>query len=115
MPTFYADPNPIYFPAMRLISAITQAENASVTTTFDHGYFTGLVVRLDVPQEYGMYEINQQVGTITVTSDTTFTIDINSSTFQAFAVPADPIQAAQVVPVGEDNATLYLATVNTLP
>lgn len=115
MPTFYANPDPIYFPAMRLISAITQAYPALVTTTFAHDYATGLVVRLDVPQEYGMQEINKLVGTITVTSSTQFTIDIDTTQFQAFVVPGSPVQAAQVVPIGEVNETIYLATQNILP
>jgi hypothetical protein len=115
MPTFYANPDPLFFPAMRLISAITQAAQASVTTTFDHDYLTGLIVRLDVPQEYGMQEVNQKVGTIVVTSSTTFTIDIDTRTFQAFSIPGSPTQAAQVVPIGEDNSTVYLATRNLLP
>ena len=115
MPTFYANPNPIYYPGMRIITAITQAFPASVTTSFAHGYNTLLVVRLDVPDGYGMTNVNQSVGTITVTSSTTFTIDIDTRLFPPFSTPLGATQAAQVVPVGEDNSTVYLATQNTLP
>src|ERR1700679_995840 len=99
---YFAIQNPVYMPSIRLINAITQAENASVTTSFDHGYISGTVVRVDVPELFGMPQINQMAGTIAVTGDTTFTIDIDSRFYDPFVVP-DPIPPhtatwAQVVP-----------------
>ncbi len=118
-PRCYANPNPIYYPAMRLIEAITNAEIALVTTTFAHQYKDGLIVRLDIPSACGMQQANTLTGAIAVLSDTTFLIDIDTTNFDAFAIPVDPPAAvnicAQVVPVGEVNETLRNATVNTLP
>lgn len=118
-PRCYADPDPIYQPAMRLIAAITTENPAEVTTTFAHQYETGLVVRLDIPQACGMPQANGQTGAITVTADTTFLIDIDSTNYQPFVIPDDPPPyvniCAQVVPVGEVNEQLDQATRNVLP
>jgi len=115
----YANPLPTFQRAMRVISAITKANPAAVTTTFAHQYATGDIVRIDVPLGFGMQQINQQTGTITVTGSTTFTITIDTTSYDAFVVPSFPVgqahQDAQVVPVGEINANLQSATQNVLP
>lgn len=119
MPRCYANPNPIYQPAMRLIAAITQSFPAQVTTTFAHQYITGTIVRLDIPPADGMQQADQFVGPITVTAPTTFTIPLDTTHFDAFAIPGSPPPAvnicAQVVPIGEVGSTLQAATVNVLP
>jgi len=82
-----AEANPVFQRAMRVISSITNANPAVVTTTFDHQYLTGLIVRLNIPKGYGMSQANQLYGPITVTGSTTFTIDIDSTLFDTFIVP----------------------------
>jgi len=114
----YAVEDPTFQPAMRLISAITNANPAAVTTTFDHDYETGLIVRLVLPIAVGMGEAADKVGEITVTGTDTFTIDIDTRLFNAFSIPGSPAPyvnvCALVVPVGEDTDTLSSATRNTL-
>ena len=122
---YYAVPFPTFQRAMRNILSITQDENALVTTTFDginpgnHQYSTGLTARLYVPNGFGMVQANQLEGVITVVNDTQFTITIDTTTFDAFVVPAYQPGAfgtpAQVVPVGEVNDLLTQATQNVLP
>ncbi len=119
MSTCYANPNPIFQPAMRLIAAITQSSPAVVTTTFAHQYLTGTIVRLDIPPADGMQQINGNTYPILVTGPTTFTIPEDTTHFDAFAIPVAPIPAytntcAMVIPVGEVNSTLAAATVNVL-
>ena len=117
MPTL-AQTRPVFQPAMRIISAITNAFPAAVTTTFAHQYVTGTIIRLDIPKGYGMVQANQLFGPITVTGDTTFTIPIDTTHFDAFTTPASyPLsyQSAQSIPTGEVNETLLAATVNALP
>lgn len=120
MPTnCYADPNPEFQPAMRIISAITNAFPALVTTTFAHQYETGLIVRLRIPLGYGMVAANNLYAPITVTSPATFTIDIDTTPMNPFVVP--PVNpghfytGAQVIPIASVNSDLYLATRNVLP
>ncbi len=112
----YAVEFPAFQPAMRIITAITQSNPAVITTSFAHQYASGIIVRLDIPQENGMQQL---VGTsslpitypITVTGLTTFTVPVDSSNFQAFVNN----ECTCVVPVGEINSQLTSATRNVLP
>lgn len=108
--------NPVYQPAMRLISGITNAVIPTVTTSFAHQYVTGTIVRIDITQANGMYQLNQQTSPISVSGPTTFTIAIDTTNYDTFvaSTPAT-IAPAQVVPVGEVSSTLAAATVNVLP
>lgn len=119
MPRCFAMQNPIFQPAMRLISAITQSNPMVVTTTFAHDYLSGLYVRLYVPTADGMPQANGLTGYIVVTSPTTFTLPYDSTHWIAFAIPMAPNPqddiCAQVIPVAEDNGILYQAVQNTLP
>lgn len=118
----YANPNPIFQPARRLIASITNANPAVVTTTFPHQYKDGTIVRLDIPPADGMQQANEMTGTIVVLSPTTFAIDIDTTNFEPFAIPSSPAPTIQVcafvVPVGTGNVPineqLKIATVNIL-
>jgi len=107
--------SPVFQPAMRVITAITQALQAQVTTNIDHDYIDGLIVRILVPSGYGMPQINNMQGTIIVNGTDTFLIDIDSTFFQAFTIPIVVTNYAQVIPIGEINDFLKGATVNVLP
>lgn len=114
----YSYPKPVYQPAMRVISAITNSNPVVITTTLPHQYIDGLIVRMDMPQSSGMQQINQQSGVVTVTSPTTFSLPIDSTNYDPFMLPNSfppGYQDAQVVPFGEINSTLYGATKNVLP
>jgi len=119
MSTCYANPNPIFQPAMRLIASITKSPNAIVTTTFAHQYVDGTIVRFDVPQACGMQQINDLISPIMVTGATTFEIFIDTTNFDTFAIPGSPNPhdntCAQVVPIGEVNETLKASLRNVLP
>lgn len=106
---------PDFQPAMRVITAITNAEVAEVTTSFEHLYIDGIILRLFIPPDFGMVQANGLAGEITVTSPTTFTITINTLPFDAFVVPVDALQVAQAIPFGENNAILDAAVQNVLP
>lgn len=118
LPLISAYQFPVFKPAMRIISAITNGFPATVTTTFDHGYISGTIVRLDIPPGFGMVQANQQFGPITVTGNTTFTIPIDTTFYDAFAAPStfpENYQQAQCVPIGENNDILTAAVQNVLP
>lgn len=109
---------PTYQPAMRIIETITNANPAVVTTTFDHNYLSGTIVRLLFPLGYGMEQAHELQGVITVTGDTTFSIAIDTTFFSPFTTPAtfpEDRQYPQVVPIGEVSSTLRAATRNVLP
>lgn len=115
----YAPPFPVFQRAMRIIEAITNGFPAQVTTTFAHQYLDGLIVRLYIPEGFGMQQANQLTGAITVTGDTTFLIDIDTTNFDSFIIPSisagTSYTCPQVVPTGEINSTLKNATQNVLP
>lgn len=126
----YANPSPTFQPAMRLIANITNANHASITTTFDHNYLSGSFVRLYIPQACGMFQADKLVGQVSVTGATTFTVDIDTTDFDPFIAP--PVQppppppiiplpyphvntCALVVPVGELSDRLDSSVMNVLP
>jgi hypothetical protein len=116
--------DPRFYPRRRFITAITQAASAVITMSVTHGYIVGETVRIIVPTEFGMTQMNGLLGTITAinTGTNTITVNINSTAFTAFAFPlsataAGGINFAQVVPVGEAASGTYAnllddATVN---
>lgn len=114
----YPEVNPTFNQPMRFISAITNGFPASVTTTQNHLYTTKATIRIDIPRYFGMQQINQQFGEIIVTSPTTFTIDIDTTSYDPFFIPSTypaNAQQAQAVPFAENNSTLVAAIQNTLP
>jgi hypothetical protein len=102
--TFPSNPNFPWLPPLQYISSITNANPAVVTTTEPHGYSTGFNVRIVFPFPYalsfGMFEINEQAGTITVLSPTTFSISINTTGYNAFTI-GTTLQKPQVVPISQ--------------
>lgn len=75
---------PIFQRAMRPIATISNAFPAVVTTTINHQYITGMIVRLNIPLGYGMQQANQLYNEITVTGDTAFTINIDTTNMDPF-------------------------------
>ena len=103
---------------MRVITSLTNANPAVVTTSIDHDFLSGEIVRLVIPKGFGMFQANKRKGSIVVTGTDTFEIDIDTTLFDSFTVPGsspDDLQCAQVIPVGEINETLAAATQNVLP
>lgn len=73
------------------ITAITAAANASVTTSFAHGYTTGDLV--SITGVVGMVEVNDRYYTITVTGANTFLLGIDSSSYQPWSSGGTLIKA----------------------
>jgi hypothetical protein len=113
--TIAAIPFPIFQPAMRIITAITNSNPAIVTTSFNNQYISGTIVRLDIPLGFGMQQMNQQFAPITVLSPTSFSIAIDSTSFDSFIVPGGNLQYAQSVAIGEISQILTAAVQNVLP
>lgn len=99
----------VFSPDRLVISNITQALPAVVTTSTDHNMITGSVIRLHVPQNYGMVELNNVACAITVLSSTSFSLQysqvppavpIDSRAFTAFVTPSNPQFTADVIPIG---------------
>jgi len=110
--------SPTFQPAMRIISGITNAFPAVVTTSFAHQFSDGLIVRLVFPLNFGMEQAHKMKGEVTVLSATTFSVPIDTTLFTPFVVPGTfpfSYQSAHVVPVAEENSSIEQATRNVLP
>lgn len=114
--------NPVFQPARRTITAITNAFPVSISTSFAHDYVTGTIVRIDIPAtptgatSCGMPQINQMFGPINVTSSTTFTLPIDTRSFDPFVGLSSLFtNYPQAVPIGEVSSILSAAVQNILP
>jgi len=105
---------PVFQPAMRVVTAITNANPALVTTSFANNFESTDIVQFYMPLGFGMQQINGLMGHVTVVSPTTFSVNINTLNFDVFSDPSNG-QFAQVIPIAESNSTIYGATANTLP
>jgi hypothetical protein len=77
-----------------------------------------MIVRLIIPPGYGMIQANQLYSDITVINATTFTINLDTTQFNAFTTPItspQDAQYAQSIPFGEVNSTLLASLKNVLP
>lgn len=120
MPSYVCitQPGPTYAPYVNVIASITQAKTPTVITTFDHGYPDGTVVRFQIPPALGMQQLTGQTSPILVTGTTTFTINIDTTLFDPFAIPGSPNIHVDIcgliVPIGSRNDTLAPAEHNAL-
>jgi len=114
--------NPIYQPAIRQIAAFTAVYPPGldflllgVTTTQDHLYNDGLVVRLSIPLEFGAQQFDGAKGNIAVSSPTQFIMAFKSIQFDPLVIPGTTLQAPLVIPIAEDVQFLNSAVHNILP
>lgn len=79
-------------PQYLYITEITQAAQAVVRTSVNPGryYAAGMMIYFSVPSSFGMQEINGKMAKIVSIDQTayTMTVDLNTSSFAAFAFPA---------------------------
>lgn len=78
------DPFPLTWDTSKTITAVTQATTAQITTSAAHGYSVG--DRVKIESITGMTELNNWTAAIlTVPTSTTFTIDIDTTSFTAYS------------------------------
>lgn len=86
-PSFFKVSDADYVPKRREISAVTNAEEPTITTTENHGYEAGQLIRIHIDKRYGM-EINGETAFILTTpSDTTFTVNFDTSGLSPYVAP----------------------------
>jgi hypothetical protein len=100
-----------YQPDLVYITNISQAAQAVVSTSFDHGYSVDEAVTISVPTGWGMTEINGLRGEIVAVTANTFTVNINTSGFTAFSFPTSAFVSAgaglpHAVPIGIERSNL---------
>lgn len=109
MPNQYLPPV-IQIPSSLLITSISQSSPMVIgvsvqnSTTEANTYIVGMAVRLMVPVTYGMYQANNLVGTIIEIDGSNFSLNLDSSQFDAFVVPSGNVeQPATIAPFGSRN------------
>lgn len=94
-------PNLMY-PRWSYIANITQAAQAVVYFTAKNDYTPGEIIRLRVPQQFGMIEADLKAARVlSVTNSSTVssvTLDLDTSGFSAFTFPTSAVAAAGVSP-----------------
>lgn len=102
--TFPVNPNFPWIPDAQVLTSISNGNPAIITTAQPHGYSTGFNVRVVLPFPYtnlfGMFQINDQIGTIVVLSPTSFSISINTLKYDPFVIGTTQ-QVPQVIPVSQ--------------
>jgi hypothetical protein len=93
-----------YQPSLFDISAISLGQFTTVTTSEDHNFVIGQLVRLLIPNIFGTYQLNNtQSYVVSIPSATQVVLDLNSSNANAFiaspyiATITNITQAAQAV------------------
>lgn len=123
--------NPLFYPRARLVTNITQAANAQVSTSRAHGLTPGQEVRFNIPAVSGMVQLNadplnnyfpsnSSVSAIvqTLVDEYNFTININTLSYSAFTYPTiaqQPSSFPEVTPFGEDTATALSSATIQVP
>ncbi len=103
-------------PSFLYVTGVTKATQGVVTVSTKHNYVVGQLVEFLVPGSFGMVQLNNfNIATnrplmITAVTDYTFTIDLDTTNFTAFAFPATALSPtaqlfATVAPAGQ-RATL---------
>lgn len=101
--TFPVNPNFPWLPQARTISSISNSNPAVIVTTEPHGYSSGFNLRIFFPYTttnvFGMEQIAEATGVITVIDDVTFSISIDTSKLQPFTQGTR--EKAQVIPISQ--------------
>lgn len=102
---------PEFYPQNLFITSITKATSAVVTLSVTHGLTVGQRVVFNIPDAFGMTELNGLRGQITAinTTTNTVTVNIDTSGFTTFAFPASasiPFTFAQMIPFGDAPLTV---------
>lgn len=102
-------PGTIQIPSTLVITGITQALPMVITftvpvATASNSYIPGQLIRLTVPQSYGMYQANGLTGKIVAVTISTISLNIDSRGFDAFVMPSgNAEQPATFAPSGSQN------------
>lgn len=98
--------NPQYYEPSRFdISAITEGKTTIVTTSVDHNYVIGQLVRLIITPTFGAYQLNNQSGyVINVPASNQVEIDIYSQFYDAFNASGTGKTPSQIMAIGDGNS-----------
>lgn len=92
-----------YQPTQFFISTLTLGPTTVVTTTANHNYVIGQLVRLLIPQSNGTYQLNGRTGyVVSIPASNQVEVNISSLKLSAFTTTTDPTQP-QILAIGDIN------------
>lgn len=99
-----------YSPRVYEISNIDIGRTTTVTTSEDHDYVIGNLVRIHIPIDYQPRKMNEQTGiVITIPADNQVEIDIDSSTYNSYSAGVGK-QIPQIAAIGDYNSGYQSST-----
>lgn len=112
-------PGTVQIPSALEITAITNSYPMVITVLVDltiarNTYISGQLLRLNIPHDYGMSQANGLVAKVISNIGNNITVDVDSSSFDIFAVPVGGEQPASVAPAGSRNL-IYGNSTNQVP
>ena len=107
-PTFFKPSKADFVPKRREISDVTNAFEPTVTTTEEHGYEVGQLIRLHVSDRYGMTIDGETATVLSIPTTTTFTCNYDTRSSNTYTTPTysdgNGFTQSHVVPItGEAN------------
>lgn len=66
-------------------------------------YIAGMLIKLTIPVNYGMWQANGLKPTITAVSGNNISVNVDSTQFDPFVVPPSGEQPASLAPTGSRN------------
>lgn len=105
--------NPQYYqPRSYNISALALGPTTTVTTTVNHDYVVGQLVRLLIAQPFGSFQLNEaQAYVISIPAPNQVIINLNSTQANPFiAMPSSSLTQPQIVAVGDINSGIINAS-----
>jgi len=112
-----------FTPPRSAISNISMSNPAIVTTSSAHGLTTGQIVRINVPNNFGMVQLNQKLLSVTVLDETNFSlqytqvppaVNVDSTDFTQFVIPSNPKFTAESLAVGSGPTPFTLPYFSSL-
>lgn len=106
-----------YFkPRQFFIENITLGKTTIITTTTDHDYIIGQLVRLIIPFFSGCRQLNEVEGyVISIPADDQIEADIDSSRNVDLFVTTSNAQQPQILAIGDVNNGIIVSTGQSLP
>lgn len=99
-----------YEPRRYQIDDITRGITTTVTTTADHDFVVGNQARINLPSEFGMYQINgKQALVISIPAADQVELQLDSQQYDAY-ISATSTQVPQIIPIGEFNSGYISST-----
>jgi len=99
-----------YIPSRFVIIAITLGPTTIVTTSIDHNYVIGQLIRILIPSKYGSRGLNEKEGyVISIPTTNSVEIDINSLGSDPFIasptfIPFESKTPPQILAIGDGNS-----------